>query len=594
MSLQVNFNTHGADLNAAYQAVLSDSDSTDWLIYSYDKGTNDLRVQGTGDGGLEELYDEFSDGKIQFAYARVTDPNTELPKYVFIAWCGSGVPETRKGFFNSHLSDVSKFFKSFHVQINARDEADVEPDLIVKRVAESSGSKYSVHQEKARAQPAVKPVGSVYQKTEIPDIAAMQRASMKKEGPPKPVGTNYEPVQTAPKPLASRWSGSQNQDSGAAAVRAERERAEREMREREEQAAHERTQQERNADAERQQQQEAAEAQRRAAAEEAARREREEAERQRQEQVAAQARAQAEAEAEAQVEEERQRRVAEEQELQRQCQEAEQQERQHQRHLAEEQERQRQAAEERERQRREAEEHDRQRREAEEHDRQRREAEEHERQRREAEERERQRKEAEEEQRRRKEAEDAKRREEELLVQQAALNTHHHEPLESTTNHEQEASGFSAVVLFGYEAAESNEMTLIEGETILQIDQVDEGWWFGVSADGKKQGLFPANYVQVLEEEEEEPVQHHEPVPVAPPPPPMPAAPQPAAAPKQDLGQTAVALYDYTAGEDNEITFKENELITHIEFVSDDWWQGVGPDGKTVGLFPANYVDLQQ
>lgn len=38
------------------------------------------------DGGLEELNDEFSDGKVQFAYAKVIDPNTELPKFVFVGW----------------------------------------------------------------------------------------------------------------------------------------------------------------------------------------------------------------------------------------------------------------------------------------------------------------------------------------------------------------------------------------------------------------------------------------------------------------------------------------------------------------------------
>lgn len=38
------------------------------------------------DGGLEELNDEFSDGKVQFSYAKVIDPNTELPKFVFIGW----------------------------------------------------------------------------------------------------------------------------------------------------------------------------------------------------------------------------------------------------------------------------------------------------------------------------------------------------------------------------------------------------------------------------------------------------------------------------------------------------------------------------
>ncbi|KAL0571071.1 hypothetical protein ABG067_009375, partial [Albugo candida] len=106
-------------------------------------------------------------------------------------------------------------------------------------------------------------------------------------------------------------------------------------------------------------------------------------------------------------------------------------------------------------------------------------------------------------------------------------------------------------------------MTLLEGEVVHQIDQVDEGWWFGVSEDGKKQGLFPANYVQILE-----PEQHEEEATAAPPPPPpappapvapaaAPAAPQPPAV--QDQGNVAVALYDYQAEEDNEISFVEGD-----------------------------------
>ena len=102
---KINFSTHGKDIQAAYDAVINEKDDTNWLIYAFDKGTYDLRVQATGgkyklflitcfsffwhvriDDGLEGLNDEFSDGKIQFAYAKVRDPNTELPKFVFIAW----------------------------------------------------------------------------------------------------------------------------------------------------------------------------------------------------------------------------------------------------------------------------------------------------------------------------------------------------------------------------------------------------------------------------------------------------------------------------------------------------------------------------
>ena len=34
-------------------------------------------------------------------------------------------------------------------------------------------------------------------------------------------------------------------------------------------------------------------------------------------------------------------------------------------------------------------------------------------------------------------------------------------------------------------------MDLTEGELIEQIEQLDEGWWSGVGANGTKQGLFP-------------------------------------------------------------------------------------------------------
>jgi drebrin-like protein len=60
------------------------------------------------EGELVDLIDEFSDGRVQFAFVKVSDPNTTLPKYVLVAWCGEGVPERTKGYFTSHLAAVSK------------------------------------------------------------------------------------------------------------------------------------------------------------------------------------------------------------------------------------------------------------------------------------------------------------------------------------------------------------------------------------------------------------------------------------------------------------------------------------------------------
>lgn len=63
------------------------------------------------EGELVDLIDDFSDGRVQFAFVKVKDPNTALQKYVLIGWCGEGVPERTKGYFTSHLAAVSKLLQ---------------------------------------------------------------------------------------------------------------------------------------------------------------------------------------------------------------------------------------------------------------------------------------------------------------------------------------------------------------------------------------------------------------------------------------------------------------------------------------------------
>jgi drebrin-like protein len=96
------------------------------------------------DGGLQEIYDEFEGSKIQYGFCRVLEPTSQLPKFVLICWCGDGTPVGKKGLFNTHVSDAASYFKGFHVQINARCEEDVDPNLILQKVKDSSGAKYSI------------------------------------------------------------------------------------------------------------------------------------------------------------------------------------------------------------------------------------------------------------------------------------------------------------------------------------------------------------------------------------------------------------------------------------------------------------------
>lgn len=62
----------------------------------------------------------------------------------------------------------------------------------------------------------------------------------------------------------------------------------------------------------------------------------------------------------------------------------------------------------------------------------------------------------------------------------------------------------------------------------------------------------------------------------------------------ENPGVTAIALYDYQAAADDEISFDPDDLITHIDMIDAGWWKGLHAKTYTYGLFPANYVQLRE
>lgn len=122
-------------------------------------------------------------------------------------------------------------------------------------------------------------------------------------------------------------------------------------------------------------------------------------------------------------------------------------------------------------------------------------------------------------------------------------------------------SGERARAEFDYDAQEDNEISFQEGEILTDIQKLDPDWWMVTNSKGQ-QGLVPSNYLQLLEDEDTH-------VPAAAPAAVQAAAAAPpispaAAAPAARQGKTAVAQYDYEAGEDNEISFPEDAVITNI------------------------------
>ncbi|WBW73375.1 cofilin/tropomyosin family [Schizosaccharomyces osmophilus] len=152
------------------------------------------------------------------------------------------------------------------------------------------------------------------------------------------------------------------------------------------------------------------------------------------------------------------------------------------------------------------------------------------------------------------------------------IQTHEGEYESNVASRASESSSKTpAVVIYDYSPEEENEMELTEGERIEIVDFVDEGWWLGENSNGK-QGLFPSNYVELLQEETIAPVQASE------------------SNVESGSGLISVkAVYDYEAQEGNELTFFENDIITDVDRIDPNWWEGECHGRR--GLFPSNYVE---
>lgn len=144
-------------------------------LFGYEGHSNDLKVVSKGSGGIEEMIEDLNSGKIMYAFVKVNDPKTSLPKCVLINWQGEGANTVRKGICANHLRDVERLFHGAHLTINARNEEEVEPQLIIDKISKV-GTAYSFKAPRSDTSGPTLPVGTTYKRVNpVKEINSKER-----------------------------------------------------------------------------------------------------------------------------------------------------------------------------------------------------------------------------------------------------------------------------------------------------------------------------------------------------------------------------------------------------------------------------------
>jgi len=135
------------EILAAYDAVRSDKDETNWLMISYASAVGDaLKLTGTGSGGLDELATKLDDSQAQYAYVRVeyaNDTESKRVKFVLVIWIGEGTKVMRKARVSIESGEVKRVLGHHSIQVDARDKGDLDEKDIVIRLRKAGGADYN-------------------------------------------------------------------------------------------------------------------------------------------------------------------------------------------------------------------------------------------------------------------------------------------------------------------------------------------------------------------------------------------------------------------------------------------------------------------
>jgi len=105
-----------------------------WLIAGYEG--NNIVVQLTGGGGVNELVGNLADDQVQYAYLKVEieQDGSIRTKFVLIAWIGESVSPLKKGKASVDKPTLKTVIKDFAIELAVSEREDLNEQKLITKI----------------------------------------------------------------------------------------------------------------------------------------------------------------------------------------------------------------------------------------------------------------------------------------------------------------------------------------------------------------------------------------------------------------------------------------------------------------------------
>ncbi|KAG0678434.1 hypothetical protein C6P41_001066 [Kluyveromyces marxianus] len=204
----IDTTTYSREIEAEYLKVVTGDEDTTWLIISPNaKKQYEPELVGTS---FTEFLHSFDDTKVQYGLARVSPPGSDVQKLILIGWCPDSAPLKTRASFAQNFGVISnQVLKTYHVQVTARDEDDLDESELLMKISNSAGARYSIQQQSSSGAKKPSSASSFSKPTAKKPVSSFERKPVEKASSPAPAPAPTPARRTvSPKPSA----GSTNED----------------------------------------------------------------------------------------------------------------------------------------------------------------------------------------------------------------------------------------------------------------------------------------------------------------------------------------------------------------------------------------------